>query len=248
MTAFSLYSAIPFPKPKWDGDSMKYALCFFPLIGVVIGALQILWASLGWYWQLEPGLYAAVAVAIPLLVTGGIHVDGFVDTCDAVSSHAPPERKREILKDPHVGAFGVIFCAVSFLLQYGLWQQLYQKPKLLALAALGYVASRSLNGLSIAVFPCSQQSGLVHMFNSGANRRAAAGACGVLAAGSLVIGVVLSPVWGGAALVFSAGYFWYHYRFCMREFGGNSGDLAGFLLQNLELGYLILAAAGGIFA
>lgn len=227
---------------------MKYALCFFPLIGVVIGALQLLWAAFSWRYRLAPGLYAAVAVAVPLLVTGGIHVDGFVDTCDAAASHAPPEKRREILKDPHVGAFGAIFCAVMFLMQFGLWQQVYAKPDAIALIALGYVASRALNGLSIAVFPCSGQSGLVHLFKSGANRRAAAGACAVAAIACLAACAVLSPVWGTAAIVFAAGYFLWHYRFCMHGFGGNSGDLAGFLLQNLELGFLIFAALGGIFA
>lgn len=44
---------------------------------------------------------------MPLLVTGGIHIDGFSDTMDALSSHAERQKKLEIMDDPHIGAFGV---------------------------------------------------------------------------------------------------------------------------------------------
>ena len=95
--AFSMYSRIPMPTVAWTKERMKYAMCFFPLIGVVIGAITygsvlVLTAlKLDWMARIFP-------VLVPLMVTGGIHMDGFLDVTDARASHAPAEKKLEILK------------------------------------------------------------------------------------------------------------------------------------------------------
>lgn len=99
IVAFSMYSKIPMPQITWTKENMKNTLCYFPLIGAVIGAL--LWL---WYWLCGIAgfgvmLQAAVAVLIQVLVTGGIHLDGFLDTSDALSSWQTAERRLEILKD-----------------------------------------------------------------------------------------------------------------------------------------------------
>ena len=67
-------------------------------------------------------LQAAVAVLIPVLVTGGIHLDGFLDTSDALSWQVT-ERRFEILKDPHTGAFVIIACCSYFLAAFGIWTE-----------------------------------------------------------------------------------------------------------------------------
>lgn len=247
LTAFSLYSAIPVPKAEWNRDSMRYALCFFPLIGVVIGGLSMLWYSAAARLGIAPGLYAAAAALLPVLVSGGIHMDGFIDTADALASHGLREKKLEILKDPHVGAFGALFCAGQLLLSYGLWQQLYAKPRFLGLAAAGYVLSRCANALSIATFPTAKRSGLVHLFADSADKRAVILCNGAVAVAAAAALLWVSPVWGAVAAVLSAVYFVLHRRFCIWEFGGNTGDLAGFLLQNLELLILAVAVVGGLW-
>ena len=154
--AFSLYSRIPMPRVEWDGRSMRYALCFFPLVGAVTGGLLwlLLWlcSALG----VGAGLTAALAVALPVGVNGGIHRDGFSDAADALSSHQTRERKLEILKDPHAGAFAVLSCAVYLLLQFGLWTEFSFSPRSAGVVAIGFVFSRSLSGFSVAAFPCAK--------------------------------------------------------------------------------------------
>ena len=123
IVAFSMYSKIPMPQITWTKENMKNTLCYFPLIGAVIGAL--LWL---WYWLCGIAgfgvmLQAAVAVLIPVLVTGGIHLDGFLDTSDALSSWQTTERRLEILKDPHTGAFAIIACCSYFLAAFGIWTE-----------------------------------------------------------------------------------------------------------------------------
>lgn len=244
-TAFSLYSAIPMPKTDWSKQGMQYALCFFPLVGVVIGVLLLAWYRLSAQVRFAPALFAAVATLVPLGVSGGIHIDGFIDTADALSSRATMEKKLEILKDPHVGAFGVLFCGCVLLLQFGLWQQVFATPRLVVLPALGAVLSRCFNGLSIALFPPSRQSGLVHLFHESAEKTVVITVCALAALGMAMLCAITSPLWGGGMVVLAVGYFFLHRRFCLRQFGGNTGDLAGFLLQNLELLFLVIAAIGG---
>ena len=102
--AFAMFSAIPVPQFEWNEKNMRYAMCAFPLIGVVIGAAWCVCGALP-----LPGLAKAAGFAlIPVWITGGIHLDGYADTCDALSSYGDREKKLEILKDPHCGAFAVI--------------------------------------------------------------------------------------------------------------------------------------------
>jgi len=244
-TAFSLYSAIPAPAPRWDRDSTAYALCFFPVVGAVIAG-----ALLGWYrvcaaLSLTPALFAAGAVLLPLLLSGGIHMDGLIDTADALASHAGPQRRLEILSDPHAGAFGVLGCCGYLLLSWALWIQIWETPGLLGMALPGFVLSRALNALTIAAFPCARGSGLVYTFSAGASKGAAAGSGAMTAAAVCGICIGRYPLWGSVGAVAVAGYVMLHRRMCLRGFGGNTGDLAGFLSQNIELLWLAAAALGG---
>ena len=94
--AFSTYSRLPMPRVEWSEENMKYAICFFPLVGAVIGAAVLLWIWLCGVLALAPFFRAAGCTALPLLLSGGIHMDGFCDTVDAFL-HQSRERKLEIL-------------------------------------------------------------------------------------------------------------------------------------------------------
>ena len=75
--AFSMYSKIPMPQFEWKDEDMRYALCFFPWVGAVIGVLWYLWKWICDRFAVGTLCYAVVGTAIPILVTGGFHVDGF---------------------------------------------------------------------------------------------------------------------------------------------------------------------------
>ena len=114
--AFSMYSKIPMPRVEWNEKNMKYAMCFFPLVGAVIGGLMLLVRFLCGRFGFNTSVYAVVMTALPVLVSGGIHTDGFIDTVDALSSYGDKEKKLEILKDPHTGAFAIIGAVMYYLL------------------------------------------------------------------------------------------------------------------------------------
>lgn len=233
MIAFSMYSRIPVPQVQWTKERMKYAMCFFPLIGAVIGLLEygavLLLHTLGF-----PFLEQILPVVIPVVVTGGIHMDGLLDVIDAKSSHGETEKKLEILKDPHTGAFAIIGCGIYFLLYLAFFMEM--RPVMIPAFCITFVVTRALSGLSVVTFPMAKKSGLAATFSDGAHKRVV----GTVMALYLIIS--LPAVWlltgATAALgvfVISFVVFLYYYHMAKREFGGITGDLAGYFLQILEL-------------
>lgn len=81
--AFAMYSKIPMPRADWEKENMRYMMCFFPFVGIVIGALMVSWSFLSGKLGVGDSLRGVIYVLIPVLVTGGIHLDGLLDTADA---------------------------------------------------------------------------------------------------------------------------------------------------------------------
>ena len=247
--AFSMYSIIPMLRIDWNSQNMKYALCYLPCIGLVIGALQgvMLW-GLSQYTELNSILLAAFAVLLPVLITGGIHMDGFCDTMDAIGSHQTIEKKLEILKDSNSGAFAVIGCASYFIMSFAAW---YSAIDLCGTAAfwtlmLTFTLSRSLSGLAIVSFKCAKNSGLVSMFAKAADRKKARIVLAIWVVLTSCAMLLISVKTGVLCILTAALVFGCYYRMCMKQFGGVTGDLAGFFLQNCELLMCLAAAIGGI--
>ena len=124
IVAFSMYSRIPMPHVDWDEKAMRYVMCFFPLVGAVIGALEYAAYRLLMWGGAAEVLTASILTVIPIFFTGGIHLDGFMDTVDALSSYRSREERLEILKDPNIGAFAVIYAAAYFVLYFGFMTEL----------------------------------------------------------------------------------------------------------------------------
>jgi adenosylcobinamide-GDP ribazoletransferase len=118
--AFAMFSRIPMGKPDWSPRAQRYMMCWFPLVGVAIGIACALWMLAFVRLGLPQTIGALGLTLIPLAITGGIHLDGLADTCDALASNAEPERRRAILKDSHAGAFAIIGICVCLLTVFAL--------------------------------------------------------------------------------------------------------------------------------
>ncbi|MDO4296448.1 MAG: adenosylcobinamide-GDP ribazoletransferase [bacterium] len=235
--ALSMYSRLPLPPIAWNKERMQYAFCFFPVVGVVIGLLlqgSCLLLELRFSWQQDVLLYAGLGTALPLLLTGGIHMDGFLDVTDARSSYGEREKKLEILKDPHTGAFAIIGCAVYLLLYAACFSVLSKRG--LQLFSVTFVVTRALSGLSVLCFPKAKNTGLAASFSHQAQKRVV---CVVLFLWLLACAVCVLVCFGLRELllcsVVSALVYGYYYRISVKEFGGMTGDLAGYFLQLCEL-------------
>ena len=158
--AFAMFSAIPMPQFEWSQKNMRYALCAFPLIGAVCGGLWCLAGVL----PVPELVRAAGFCLVPVLVTGGIHLDGFADTCDALSSYGDAEKKLEILKDPHCGAFAVIRLCTYFILYFALCASVKFTVRFGVIWILALTLERAFSGLAVASFPMAKNTGLAHTF------------------------------------------------------------------------------------
>ena len=174
LVAFSMYSAIPVPQVQWEKRTMRWALSFLPLVGVLIGVLEWLWFWFCTHFAAEGLFYAVIAALLPLFVSGGIHLDGLCDTCDALCSYGDREKRLAILKDPHVGAFGPMWLIAFLLAEVGCFAQIYARPALLPLAACGFALARALGGCRVVLTPCAKDSGLAHLFAENSDKKAVA--------------------------------------------------------------------------
>jgi len=236
ITAFACFSTIPMPPIPWDDANMRYMMAAFPLVGAVIGALCMLWAHLGTTLGFGPLLMGVGYALIPVIVSGGIHLDGLADVIDAESSHASPKRKREILKDPHIGAFAAIGTC-SYLMAYAALAGELGNQQVASLACIPII-SRCLSGLVTVTLKASKSEGMLATEQASADAR--------------VVRIVLAIVWlaatgalvatGSAAALlatFSAiAVLFAIRRLAMTQYGGMSGDLAGCLLELVELAML----------
>lgn len=234
ISAFAMYSAIPMPKVGWSEENHRYSLCFFPLIGAVIGWLYLLWfyicAALG----IGGLLKGAVSAALPILVTGGIHADGFMDVTDARKCMGSREKKLEVMSDPHVGAFAVIYAIMYFLLQAAVFSEI-KSVSSAVLIMLVFVMSRSLSGLCAVSFRCAKKEGTLQSFSKPAHKTVTVTVLAAAAAGSYAL-MLLSDIRAGSAALIAFSLCIIYYRISSyRDFGGITGDTEGWFLQICEL-------------
>lgn len=241
--AFATYSRIPMPQVGWSEENQRYALCFFPLVGAVLGVCMYAWLKLCALSDAGPLLRGAGCAVLPLLITGGIHMDGLMDASDALASRQSREKGLEILKDSHVGAFAVIVCAAYLLL----FAAVMSEAALGDALSLGtaFVASRAVSAISSVVLKHARADGMLRSMAKNARQRAVvvSGAAYLVACLAVwaLSGVGLALLCCAVLLICALCY----RRMAYRRFGGVTGDLAGWLLQVAELALAFAIVMGG---
>lgn len=233
ITAFDMYSIIPMPKTNLSKENTKYSLCFFPLVGLAIGFILNAW-RIG-YPYLCNGVFlpAVVFVIVPVIVSGGVHIDGYIDTVDAVCSHKTIERKIEILKDTHTGSFALIMTIAYFLVALGVWSEM--PINAVPVLSTGFVLSRALGGLAIAIFPRAKESTRLVSFENARQRKVV---CAVMLVYIIACAgwmCYLEPLYGSLGVLGAAVSFAYYFYVAKRHFGGITRAVTGYFIQVCEL-------------
>nr|MBQ6242578.1 adenosylcobinamide-GDP ribazoletransferase [Lachnospiraceae bacterium] len=239
VAAFSTFSVIPMPRIGWDPDSFRGLLGALPLVGAAIGGICCLYFWLAGLLNLPVVLSAAALTLLPLAVSGGIHMDGFADTVDALKSYGDPEKKREILKDPHTGAFAVMGIAAYLILYFALCGALPMTWKMLLLLGLTHVIARVTGAAASILLPMASHKGMLHTFREASTT----GNIVALAVGALLSltgAAFLMPLAAALFLAASLCVFFYVKRIARKQFGGMSGDLAGFCISVTEIALLFV--------
>ncbi len=212
-----------------EGDLSRAAV-WFPLVGIVIGAALALalWAGA----HASPWIGALLALFVWVWITGGLHLDGLGDVADAsAAAHRSPERFLEVLRDPHIGAFGVMAIALQLIAKVVLLAQIAGAPALVALVLIPAWARWGPLVWSAAVPPLAE--GSAARFGAEINRTATAVEGLVLA----VVSLWLAPVLLAAMLIVPAIAVYWRYRL-----GGITGDCLGASIEVTETLLLLLVA------
>ena len=194
---------------------------FFPLVGLILGTVYMLtaWcliAVFGW-----ANFVTTLLVILPILLTGGLMLDGFMDTVDGVFSGRERERVLEIMKDSRVGSFGVIALACLLLVN---WTALRDVKLVLIMTALFVmpIIGRMAMVMAIAVFPYARKEGMSKIFADMADRKTV-----MLAVFTTLAGVI---PWGQAAiaaLFVGLAFAWCIAKWLSGKLGGLTGDTYG---------------------
>lgn len=220
----SMFCALPFPGHIWDERARDKMLRFLPLIGLEIG---VVWALVAWLCEilgLPAPVRALILATYPYVATGALHLDGYMDVTDAVRSWREPERRREILKDSHVGSFAVIGVVLLLLTQYALMASV---PAEADWRILIFIPAVSRCGSALAVTGLKPMSTSQYAQRNRSGKELAFHA--VFACILVLSGFLLCGKYGFALLGCAAGYGVALVR-AYRSLEGMNGDVAGYAL------------------
>lgn len=240
LMALSMFTILPTPYVEWDDEGVKNMMKFYPIIGLIVGALWGMVYFLLDLFHCPIVLKSALIMIVPFVVTGMLHLDGFMDVCDAILSRRDREEKLRILKDSRTGAFSVISLMILFFLQFGGVYSIVEKNINFYLLIIIPIVSRS----GVAYFLLSRktikESILGSYFKRGTNIKDRI----IMIISLLIMSIIsfaLLKLYGILLVALVVLAVTWAVEKCKKEFGGISGDVAGFALVIGEvLGILTL--------
>jgi adenosylcobinamide-GDP ribazoletransferase len=211
-------------------DFSAHAFSFFPIIGAFIGLVLTL-AFLVFRFIFPPIVAAALTVALWAFLTGGLHLDGVSDAFDGLFAAVSRERRLEILRDVHMGAFGAVGLVLVLLIKFAALNQI--NPIALFLAPV--LARWAM--VYAAAFPLARDQGMAALFAKGLSRREITIATAItficvlffgwLAAGGWLVAVVCATLIA---------------RFALSRLGGMTGDIYGLVCEGVEVTVLLFVS------
>ena len=232
--AFGLMTTLPVKLPDdWSAGDSGRASAWYPFVGLAIGALTWLaWQGAGMIFP--PYVAGALTLMVWVVLTGGLHLDGLADCCDGLLASTPVERRLEIMKDPHIGAFGVIGLIVVLFLKAAALTSLPSGSGILLAASLSRWCI-----LAAGMLPLARPSGMGADFKSGFRRSFVLWGAVIPLAIALLMGPrgILAAL---AGIVAAALVSW----FARARIGGVTGDVFGMVVEIVETATLLAFLAG----
>lgn len=240
VAAVSFLSVLPMPgrmrlfEGKDTAPPLLVGSAYFPLVGLLLGLL--LWLMVLVFTPLIPQLALAGLLVVALvLLTGGLHLDGLMDTCDGLFGGATRERKLEIMRDSRVGSFGVLGGACVLLLKFAFFASLRERSLPLALLVT-LPSARWAMVVALRIFPSARSTGLGAAFHQAVTTErlvlASIAALTIVLIAGQWIGLIVWATTSATTLVLG---FW-----IARSIGGLTGDSYGAIEEVVEVVALVL--------
>ena len=241
-----MYSRVPMPRFELEDEEGSSVIAFLPLVGLLVGGVLFAVTRFLSNKPVNVSFKALMAVIIPLIITGGFHVDGFMDTVDAIRSYRSKDEKLKILKDPHVGAFALTQAAAAGLLMifcFGTITHLEMtKDVPIVIFACGvFIISRGMAALTSLMIKKAKDDGMLVAETKDSGTGVAVFLLIEITVTVSLLAFLNAVYTGVIVLVFAI--FTVIYRFVVnKNFGGVTGDTAGFYIVTSEV-YAIAALA-----
>ena len=227
LVVLSFISVIPAPIPEWTPKNLRWFCVMLPAVGVIFGGLwAVLWHILSW-----PGLSAILRgfmmMLLTLALTGGLHLDGLMDTCDAVFSHRDRETRLKILSDTHAGSFAVMSCVIILTAKTLLFSELFALHTSHFTLITIPIYSRLGMSLLLNNLPFAKSGGLAVLLGSSRHKRD-----NILLLMMFwllsIVSVKIIPAMMILCVII-------HVIICVKIFGGITGDLLGAFVESSEI-------------
>lgn len=229
-----------FIRRAFTANEMGRAVAFYPLVGLLLGGILVLTdEALGLVFPLTGR--SVLVLGLWIVLTGGLHLDGFLDACDGLLGGSTPERRMEIMRDERVGAYALAGGVLLLLLLHsslsaiaaGRWAVLVLAP----------VLGRWGISLAVVIFPYARESGLGRDIKDHAGRPELTLATAIMLIVVAVAAMLLRSAVPIIALLAAGAIFWVSTRFILGRIPGMTGDTYGAINMLIEAGVLLVFVA-----
>jgi len=210
------------------------SIAYFPAIGIIIGLLL---AGLNWLltFILPPAVVNVLLVTFLVVITGALHLDGLVDTCDGIAGHKPVEERLKVMHDSRAGGFGIIGACCLLLVKFIALNSVPEDMKMATLILMPTL-SRWIVVWAVFAYPYARKTGLGKIFKEEANLKRF-----ILATlTALAVALVLGQLYGFIIMLLIWLITWAVAAYLKRKFTGLTGDTYGAINEVAEVSVLIL--------
>lgn len=231
VVAFQFLTRLYLPiNVEWDTTNLRRSLMWFGLVGAFIGVILAGAMTLFNRFDLIPAVSAIIILLIWIFITGGMHIDGISDMADGFFSMRDKEKTLEIMKDSHVGAFGVITIVFLLLIKFEMLKEFIIIEKNAWLLILPPTIARIAAGLVLSFYETTKKSGLGYTFHSSDPR--------IFWAIGFVVTLIISSIINIKSLIFigiailasNLMALW-----AKKKIGGLNGDIYGAIVETVEV-------------
>lgn len=231
VVAFQFLTRLYLPiNVEWDTGNLRRSLMWFGLVGAFIGVILAGAMTLFNRFDLIPAVSAIIILLIWIFITGGMHIDGISDMADGFFSMRDKEKTLEIMKDSHVGAFGVITIVFLLLIKFEMLKEFIIIEKNVWLLILPPTIARIAAGLVLSFYETTKKSGLGYTFHSSDPR--------IFWAIGFIVTLIISSILNIKSLIFigiailasNIMALW-----AKKKIGGLNGDIYGAIVETIEV-------------
>lgn len=235
--AVAFLTRIPVPAPAYSAEEWQKSAAYYPLVGALLGVMLWLGATFT-HFLFPPAISAVLTILLWIYLTGGLHLDGWMDVADGLGSNRSREKMLEIMKDSRVGAMGTIAAIMLIMVKAAAVYELSANAVPLLVPPL---IGRCMLVFSIWFFPYLTNSGLGEGLRNGLSKTKLL----VNAFFSLGLAILLFKAAGLLICIGSLVAAWLLSRYLYRKLGGLTGDCYGAIVEGTEAASLLLILLAG---